>query len=172
MDSILDQVRKVKALADRGKDGERANAERKLAELLKKHGLTEADLESETRSRVMFRYLNDWERRLLLQLEYMITNGRGGPNFYPDARRRLLGFDLLPAEAADMKTAYAVLRRAVARELDLSFRAFILANHLYPPSPPEDDNSETPAEYEEIVKRSDLIDRINLRRALSEGAAT
>lgn len=47
MSKIIELAKKLKALADRGVDGEKDNAEMKLRALMEKHNLTEADLESE-----------------------------------------------------------------------------------------------------------------------------
>lgn len=44
---IIDRIMKVKALADRGTDGERIAAQRLLEELMKKYNITEADIDTE-----------------------------------------------------------------------------------------------------------------------------
>ena len=42
---LLEKLGKVKALADRGEGGEKESAERTLAALMKRYGITEEDLE-------------------------------------------------------------------------------------------------------------------------------
>ena len=42
---LLEKLMKVKALADRGEGGERESAERTLAAMMERYGITEADLE-------------------------------------------------------------------------------------------------------------------------------
>ena len=46
-EEILDRLRKMKQLADRGVGGERENAERLLAEIAAQYGINLADLEEE-----------------------------------------------------------------------------------------------------------------------------
>ena len=44
---LLEKLGKVKALADRGEGGEKESAERTLAALMKRYGVTEEELEAE-----------------------------------------------------------------------------------------------------------------------------
>ena len=68
---LLEKLGKVKALADRGEGGEKESAERTLAVLMKRYGITEEDLEDTKATIHWIRYKTDWERRLLGQLAYM-----------------------------------------------------------------------------------------------------
>lgn len=68
---LLEKLGKVKALADRGEGGEKESAERTLAALMKRYGITEEDLEDTKATIHWIRYKTDWERRLLGQLAYM-----------------------------------------------------------------------------------------------------
>lgn len=51
--------------------GEKESAERTLAALMKRYGITEEDLEDKKVTIHWIRYKTDWERRLLGQLAYM-----------------------------------------------------------------------------------------------------
>lgn len=53
---IIELLRKIKALADKGVGGEKENAERKLRALMAKHKITMAELEQRTVHAVSFRY--------------------------------------------------------------------------------------------------------------------
>ena len=68
---LLEKLGKVKALADRGEGGEKESAERTLAALMKRYGVTEEELEDTRATIHWIRYKTDWERRLLGQLAYM-----------------------------------------------------------------------------------------------------
>ena len=68
---LLEKLMKVKALADRGEGGERESAERTLAALMERYGITEADLEDNQVSTHWIRYKTVWEKKLLHQLAYM-----------------------------------------------------------------------------------------------------
>lgn len=47
MSKIIELAIKLKSLAEKGVDGEAINAKEKLGYLMRKHGLTEADIEGE-----------------------------------------------------------------------------------------------------------------------------
>lgn len=72
-DSVIQTLKKVKALADGGIGGEKVAAEKKYKKLLKKYKLTEADLEhSDTRQYTL--ELNDGNQiRLANQIVYAVT---------------------------------------------------------------------------------------------------
>lgn len=65
---LLEKLAAVKALADRGVDGEKAAAENRLRLMMEKYGITEADLEDASVRLYWIRYKTEYERRLLYQL--------------------------------------------------------------------------------------------------------
>lgn len=77
MSNKAELLKKIKALADRGVDGERESAQTLLARLMEQYGISETDLEEERRETAWFRYSQETERRLLNQIIYMVT-GRSG----------------------------------------------------------------------------------------------
>ena len=77
MSNKAELLKKIKALADRGVDGERESAQTLLARLMEQYGISETDLEEERRETAWFRYSQGTERRLLNQIIYMVT-GRSG----------------------------------------------------------------------------------------------
>ena len=70
---LLEKLAAVKALADRGVDGEKTAAEQRLRYLMQKHGITEADLEDTGVRLYWIRYKTVYERKLLFQLAYKYT---------------------------------------------------------------------------------------------------
>ena len=77
MSNKAELLKKIKALADRGVDGERESAQTLLTRLMEQYGISETDLEEERRETAWFRYSQETERRLLNQIIYMVT-GRSG----------------------------------------------------------------------------------------------
>ena len=71
---ILDKIMKVKALADRGSEGERANAEKMLSLLMTKYGITDEDIVSDK----VDMYMVDTENQLYIQLLVQIANSVAG----------------------------------------------------------------------------------------------
>lgn len=77
MSNKAELLKKIKALADRGVDGERESAQTLLARLMEQYGISETDLEEERRETAWFRYSQETERRLLNQIIYMVTGSNG-----------------------------------------------------------------------------------------------
>ena len=65
-------LRKIKALAEHGVDGEAENAAVMLDRLMKKYGVTEADLDDEKVEEFSFRWKYPYEDRLLAQIVFMV----------------------------------------------------------------------------------------------------
>jgi hypothetical protein len=70
IDKIKNKLRKLKALADRGIDGEADTAQRLLAEVAKKYGiiLDELDLEAEEQIRFEIKFTKEWQIAIFRQL--------------------------------------------------------------------------------------------------------
>lgn len=77
MSHKVELLKKIKALADRGVDGERESAQTLLARLMEQYGISETEIEEERRETAWFPYSQETERRLLNQIIYMVT-GAGG----------------------------------------------------------------------------------------------
>lgn len=72
-------LKKIKALADRGVDGERENAQAILYRLMEQYGISEAEIEEDRRETAWFSYSQETERRLLNQIIYMVTGKSAFP---------------------------------------------------------------------------------------------
>lgn len=68
MDKIIDKLKKILALAERGEEGEARNARIMLENELKKHGLKIDDLRSEIKKERIFPYKNKDEMTIFFQL--------------------------------------------------------------------------------------------------------
>lgn len=103
---LLEKLGKVKALADRGEGGEKESAERTLAALMKRYGVTEEDLEDTKATVHWIRYKTDWERRLLGQLAYMhLGTGHsfGCVGRYTKRPRKEVGIECTPAQYIEIE---------------------------------------------------------------------
>lgn len=70
-EELLRRLERVRALAERGVDGEKENAEALLQRLMVKYGITDEDIEENSIQTYFIRYQTYWERKLLYQLAYM-----------------------------------------------------------------------------------------------------
>ncbi len=69
MESVINLLRKIKALADNGAtDGEKSAANNRLQVLLKKHNLTIEDILEERVSDICFKYENEEQKSFLFQI--------------------------------------------------------------------------------------------------------
>ena len=68
-------LKKIRALAEHGVGGEAENAEKLLARMMKKYGISEAELDEETRIRHDFTYHGGEEKKILKQVVYKVTGG-------------------------------------------------------------------------------------------------
>ena len=73
MSNKTELLQKIKALADRGVEGERESAQAILSRLMEQYGISEAELEEDRRETAWFAYSQEIERRLLAQIIYMVT---------------------------------------------------------------------------------------------------
>ena len=147
---LLEKLGKVKALADRGEGGEKESAERTLAALMKRYGITEEDLEDTKATIHWIRYKTDWERRLLGQLAYMhLGTGHsfGCMGQYTGRSRKKVGIKCTAAQYIEIEADFAFYNEAMKEEMELFYSAFLQKNRLFPP--PELAAEPTEAEKEE-----------------------
>lgn len=95
-------LKKIRALAEHGVGGEAENAEKLLARMMKKYGISEAELDEETRVRHDFTYHGGEEKKILKQVVYKVTGGYTYELVYPrpQSLRGYEAIDLEPPTAA------------------------------------------------------------------------
>lgn len=107
-------LKKVRALAEHGVGGEAENAEKLLARMMKKYGISEEELDEETRVRHDFTYHGGEEKKILRQVVYKVTGGYAYELVYTASGRKVrtqLGADCTPAE----EDAFAALSQEFER---------------------------------------------------------
>lgn len=82
-------LKKVRALAEHGVGGEAENAEKLLARMMKKYGISEEELDEETRLRHDFTYHGGEEKKILRQVVYKVTGGYAYELVYTASGRKL-----------------------------------------------------------------------------------
>lgn len=136
-ETIRERLLKVLRLAQQGVGGEKENAEALLAKLLRKHGLTRADLEEAAGVKRFTRVLeltarNMRERTILIQLiERFVGRDR---ELGQDKRTHLrLALLVTDAEYAALTIAWEVYRKAWQTAVDDLAQAFIVKHRLWDP---------------------------------------
>lgn len=129
-ESILARLRKVKALADAGVDGEAEAARLQLEKLCAKHGVTLDDLAEVERVEVVkFTTRDSFERMLLVQVLAHVLDSHS----VRCLRRGRASFaNLTAAQRIDATELYAHYRKELAKERERLFVAFVHRHHLFP----------------------------------------
>lgn len=142
MDSIIEKARKILALVEQGVDGEVQAAKIALEALLRKHGLTVADLSNEKRERREFSIRSRAER---LVFSHCLLN-RFGRNSYVRSHsytyrndHRHVYADMTDIEYLDFKPFFEFhinrYRKELKKMQETVNVAYIHKNNLFDPNP-------------------------------------
>ena len=164
---LLEKLKRIKALAERGVNGEQDNATALLAALMEKHGITEADLEGAEIHVHWIRYKTIYERKLLFQLSYMhLGSGHasGCVGAYSGRKRKEVGINCTPAQYIEIAADYQFYREALEEEMDVFYSAFIQKNDLFPPPDLAGEHDDpVPVDMDVILKMSAMMEGIERR---------
>ena len=151
-ESVLALMRKVKALADAGHEGERIAARARLDSLLAKHGITEEQLAETQRNLYGFRFKTEQEKLLIICLvAHVACDGHFPTLRRGDEHKNKVWFMLTHAEHVDVVTRRDFYLRHWKEEMRIFFRAFIYAQHLgTKPDGDSDDQELTNEQLQEL----------------------
>lgn len=174
---LLEKVKRVQALAERGVDGEKDSAAALLDRLMKQYGITEAEIAEEHREIAWFRFKTPLEKRLLGQVIFAIT-GRaayGCVGKYTNRTRKNLGLECTAAERLEIEISFEFYKAALEQELERFYTAFVQKNGIFPEK--AIDEVPEPGEIDlEEARRISLImagmDEHTRRKMLESGAGT
>lgn len=177
MSNKTELLQKIKALADRGVEGERESAQAILSRLMEQYGISEAELEEDRRETAWFAYSQEIERRLLAQIIYMVTGASsyGCVGTYTGRKRKKLGAECTAAERMEIEANYEFFKAAMNEELEIFLSAFASKNHLFPPAdkcPPRKPEELTREERARALKAGLMMEgmeRHTLRKAITAG---
>lgn len=132
---ILQKIKRVQALAERGVAGERESAAATLDRLMKQYGITEADIAEERREIAWFRYKTPLEKKLLAQVIYTVTGraARGCVGTYTNRARKKLGVECTAAERLEIELCFEFYNAALEEEIERFYSAFLIKNDIFPP---------------------------------------
>lgn len=130
----MELLKKLKALAERGEAGERDTAQRKLAELMEKYGVKDADLSDEKLDDAEFRYKDAFEEKILQQTFYKVNHERV-VYVYTNSRKKVLVWRCTKAEAIQAGIEYEFFRDLWRDEVQLFLKAFIQKHSIFRTDP-------------------------------------
>ena len=175
-EQLLQKVKKIQALAERGDRGEKESAAVLLDRLMKRYGITEAEIAEERRGIAWFRFKTPLERKLLNQVIYTVT-GRVAYSCvgkYTNRPRKMLGIECTAAERLEIEFSFEFYNAALEKELDRFYSAFLNKNRIFPenaidqiPDPEEIDLEEAKRIYAMMAG----MEEHRRRKALGSGTA-
>lgn len=174
---ILEKIKRVRALAERGVDGEKDSAAALLDRLMKQYGISEAEIAEERREIAWFRYKTPLERKLLNQVIYTVT-GRipyGCVGRYTGRTRKQIGIECTAAERLEIEISFEFYNAALQQELERFYIAFLQKNRIFPDNPIDDAREIGEMSLEEAQRISMMMagmDEHTRRKMLESGAGT
>lgn len=140
-EKVISKLRKILALARQGVGGEKTNAEAMLTKLMAKHGVTLDDLDdSAPVSRWDFPYRSDIEKRLLYQI-ICATLNQPSVDAYRQRGKRAMRVDMTKAQKMEVDISFSIYRKALSKEIERCWKAFIYANNIFSTNSRHQDDS-------------------------------
>lgn len=130
-EEIKIKLLKIKALAERGNNGEKETAMRFYEEIKKEYNINDDEIVEEEVTCEWFRYKDNMEKRLLMQICYMIT---GCVEHWMKANKKykLVGCECTKFEKKEIEFYFEYYKPYMEKELDVFMSAFCATNDLYP----------------------------------------
>ncbi len=176
---LLQKIKRVQALAERGVGGEKDSAAALLETLMARYDITEADISAEREELAWFRYKTDLEQRLLCQIIYSVTGkaASGCVGAYTGRKRKEVGVYCTAAERLEIEISFEFFNAAMGTELERFYSAFLIKNQIFPPPgkseidipPPEERSDEEEFKLSAMLAGMDTHTR---RKMIESGAAT
>ena len=142
---IIDRIRKVKRLAENGVDGEKDSARLRVEELMKRYGITDADLEEE--KEVLFTYYVEgmfcWDLfKQIAGVKYNLRKFRYLPKAHlskgdreaikviAEGKKHNILISCTAAQFVELTAEYEIFQRGLTEQADAFFYAFLSRNRL------------------------------------------
>jgi hypothetical protein len=158
---IIEKIRKVQALADRGVDGEKENAARMVERLMAEHDITEEELRDDIIERRWFRYASKdkYARKLMAQVIYTVT---GEGSFWTRGRKAMAGVECTAAQGVEIAAMFEFYYAKFTEDIDMFYAAFLSKNDIYPSNDiikddEEDDDDEPEIDVDRALKIGNMM---------------
>lgn len=165
MEKVLELAKKLKALADRGVDGEKESAQAMLEKLMAKHGITIDMIETPDIGDHQF-LMEDKDYRFWRQVVSSVL-GKGYDVFvFPidrRNRRKLKRYQIrcTGAQAIEIQAKFDFFKKIYEDEQEIFYSAFIQKNKLYAkPKEGEEDRDApdlTPEELDRLMRMMEMM---------------
>lgn len=131
-DKARQRMLKLLALARRGEGGERDNAQRFLESMLKKHGMTLADLDEDCQEAdwMCFSVKTAQDRRLLIQVAGMVLKSNSLDTRQQRGKKNIW-IEVTKTQFLEIELHYRAFNRDLKKAQELAFIAFISRNDIF-----------------------------------------
>lgn len=169
METIIDRLRKIYALAEKGCQGEKIVAQQKLDSLLEKHDLTLDDIRSSEKNFCEYKYKTSLEKNLLFQCAVYI-HGSDQIRHGRYKNKKSIHMELTKIKQVDLQLMYDHYRSELKKDLKMVFQAFINRHKIFAPA--NENDTEKPSEDIDLEKLFKMVDGMssktwNHRRVIS-----
>ena len=168
MENIIEKLRKIKKLADKGVSGEAESAKLLLTQLMEKYGIKDYQIDdNEPKEDYMFHVKNRLEEKLFFNC---MANLFGSESEIVDSgynykhRKKDLYFKMtyseyvLAKEFFDFHLKY--FKQTMEKEKEKILKAYIHANNIFDITPQEQINGETEESITEIMEMLAMSERL------------
>ena len=132
MESLVERLKKIEALANGGSEGERENAQRLLDQLCRKYSVTLEQIADQKKSWHAFAVRGERERKLF---NIVIVHVMQTHNIRHIKTAKGYEWEMTTAQAIDVRDCWEHFLAAWRAQLDDFFMAFVHKNRIYgPPS--------------------------------------
>lgn len=177
MDRIIDKLKKLLALAERGERGEADNARRLLEAELRRHGLTLEDICDDNKKKRIFKYNSNEERTLLIQVlvNYLGSKSDAFCDSTYNKYQKKVYIALSDIEYIDISNMYdffkAQYRKERKRLLHDMIQAFVQKHSLFDITPQERPDYDREIDWDElkrILALSSTMEDVTFRKQLTK----
>lgn len=149
---------KLKALAERGVDGEKINAQKILDKMLEKHGITMEDLEEESvQDHVLFFKLK--QRRIVNQIIAWVMGNTNA--IYDTNKKTAYIIECTKAQFVEIECKIDIYWKAFEKEQEKLLMAFFIKHGIFGERSNEKPTPEQVKEYMQAKQMSAGIDTVN-----------
>lgn len=177
MDRIIDKLKKLLALAERGERGEADNARRILEAELRKNGLTLEDICAGNRKTRMFKYNSNEERTLLIQvlLNYLGSKSDAFSESTYNKYKKQVYISLSDIEYIDISNMYDFFKTQFRKErkrlLQDMIMAFVQKHRIFDSTPQERPDDDWEIDWEKLKRifaLSSTMEDVTFRKQLTK----
>lgn len=126
----IELCKKLKALAERGKGGEKYNAQKQLDKMMAKYGITKEMLEENITKKIMFKFKRQ-HRQLFIQICLSVV---GSQRWMAGSKSKqtIVVVEVTKMDEAEIRAKYNFYSREWKDQMEIFEMAFIQKNGLFP----------------------------------------